>query len=199
MATKIGILGSGMVGEALEQGFKKYDFQVQRGSRGQFAEIAAWADVIVLAVKGLVAEAALTLAERENLAEKIVIDATNPIDESQPQDGVLRFFTTLDRSLMEELQEKFPQTKFVKAFNSVGSAHMVDPSFDGIKPTMFICGNDSHAKNQVSSILEQFGWETEDMGTAKAARAIEPLCMLWCIPGFRDNQWNHAFKLLKKK
>jgi predicted dinucleotide-binding enzyme len=62
---------------------------------------------------------------------------------------------------------------------------------------MFICGNDAAAKETVEDLLDQFGWEVEDMGGAVAARAIEPLCMLWCIPGFRSNQWQHAFKLLR--
>ena len=74
---------------------------------------------------------------------------------------------------------------------------MVNPSLPGGKPSMFICGNDSDAKAQVSEVLAQFGWETEDMGAVEAARAIEPLCMLWCIPGFRSNDWAHAFKLLR--
>jgi predicted dinucleotide-binding enzyme len=63
---------------------------------------------------------------------------------------------------------------------------------------MFICGNDSVAKERVSELLTRFGWEVEDMGGAESARAIEPLCILWCIPGFKRNQWTHAFKLLKK-
>jgi predicted dinucleotide-binding enzyme len=75
---------------------------------------------------------------------------------------------------------------------------MVNPDFGGIRPTMFICGNDEAAKQEVSDILDQFGWDVEDMGGAQAARAVEPLCMLWCIPGFRKNQWGHAFKLLKR-
>jgi predicted dinucleotide-binding enzyme len=74
---------------------------------------------------------------------------------------------------------------------------MVNPKFAGGKPTMFVCGNDAAAKKTVWSILDQFGWETEDMGAIEAARAIEPLCMLWCIPGFRQNDWVHAFKLLR--
>jgi len=74
---------------------------------------------------------------------------------------------------------------------------MVNPHFAGGKPTMFICGNDAKSKKIVSEILTQFGWEAEDMGMAESARAIEPLCMLWCIPGIARNQWNHAFKLLK--
>ena len=98
---------------------------------------------------------------------------------------------------MERLQKAQPKTKFVKAFSSVGNRRMVNPDFGGVRPTMFICGNDSGAKATVTKILDQFGWETEDMGSAEAARAIEPLCMLWCIPGFTRNQWTHAFKLLK--
>src|SRR5262245_56437195 len=78
------------------------------------------------------------------------------------------------------------------------NASMVDPQFEGGKPTMFICGNDDGAKKTVTTILDQFGWDTEDMGKVEGARAIEPLCMLWCIPGFLRNDWTHAFKLLKK-
>jgi predicted dinucleotide-binding enzyme len=98
---------------------------------------------------------------------------------------------------MEQLQREFPEARFVKAFNSVGSARMVNPEFAGGRPTMFICGNDAAARSIVTDILDQFGWETADMGKATAARAIEPLCMLWCIPGFTRNEWSHAFKLLK--
>jgi predicted dinucleotide-binding enzyme len=110
---------------------------------------------------------------------------------------VLKFFTNLDESLMERLQREFGNARFVKAFNSVGSARMVNPQFAGGKPTMFICGNDEAAKKTVGRLLEQFGWEAADMGKVQGARAIEPLCMLWCIPGFLRNEWTHAFKLLR--
>jgi predicted dinucleotide-binding enzyme len=110
---------------------------------------------------------------------------------------VLQFFTGHDDSLMEQLQKLAPETNFVKAFNSVGNALMVNPQFES-KPTMFICGNNDKAKQEAAKILDLFGWEVEDMGKAEAARAIEPLCILWCIPGFRENRWTHAFKLLKK-
>ena len=99
---------------------------------------------------------------------------------------------------MERLQREFAGARLVKAFNSVGSALMVDPDFKGGRPTMFICGNDDGAKKTVTGILEQFGWDTADMGKAEAARAIEPLCMLWCIPGFLRSDWTHAFKLLTR-
>jgi predicted dinucleotide-binding enzyme len=86
----------------------------------------------------------------------------------------------------------------VKAFSSVGAARMVNPSFTDGKPTMFYCGNDADAKAWVAKVLDQFGWEAADMGTAVAARAIEPLAQLWCIPGFRQNSWTHAFKVIWK-
>jgi predicted dinucleotide-binding enzyme len=210
---KIGVIGSGSVGQVLASGFLKHGHDVMIGTRdpaklapwananpkgnvGGFAEVAAFGEVIVLAVQGSAAADALTAAGGRALADKVVIDATNPIA-GPPQSGVLPFFTDLDDSLMERLQKQFPKTKFVKAFNSVGNARMVDPDFGGVRPTMFICGNDAGAKATVARILDQFGWEAEDMGGVEAARAIEPLCILWCIPGFLRNQWTHAFKLLK--
>lgn len=214
MKEKIGILGSGQVGQILGSGFIKHGCQVMVGSRdtsklaewkkqagdkgktGSFAEAAAFADILVLAVKGSAAKEALQSAGAKHLAGKTIIDATNPIADAPPVNGVLKFFTDLNHSLMEQLQESFPQAHFVKAFNSIGGAFMVNPNF-GVKPTMFICGNNDQAKKEAGEILEVFGWETEDMGGAEAARAIEPLCMLWCIPGLLDNRWQHAFKLLK--
>jgi hypothetical protein len=213
---KIAVLGSGQVGQVLADGFLKHGYDVMRGSRevakleewkkgagprasvGTFAEAAKWGEAVVLAVKGTAAEAALDLAGIANLAGKPVLDATNPIAELPPENGVLRFFTTLDDSLMERLQKKAPDARFVKVWSCVGNAFMVNPDFGGTKPTMFICGNDEAAKAETKKILDQFGWETEDMGAVTAARAIEPLCMLWCIPGLRGGPWTHAFKLLRK-
>ena len=212
---KVGILGSGDVAKALAIGFLKHGHEVLMGTRspakladwakqnpkghiGSFAEAAKFADLAVLAVKGTVAADALRTAGPANLAGKSVIDATNPISDLPPVNGVLRFFTNLDESLMERLQREFENLHFVKAFNSVGSASMVNPQFKGGKPSMFICGNDDAAKTAVTGVLDQFGWETVDMGKAEAARAIEPLCMLWCIPGFLRNDWVHAFKLLAR-
>jgi hypothetical protein len=137
------------------------------------------------------------LAGAANLHEKTVIDTCNPISDEAPENGVLQFFTKPNFSLMEHLQQKYSRIHFVKAFSCVGNSLMVNPEFKEGKPTMFICGNNEEAKNQVKDILEVFGWETEDMGKAEAARAIEPLCILWCIPGFLRNEWLHAFKLLK--
>jgi predicted dinucleotide-binding enzyme len=165
---------------------------------GNFADAAAFGDLLVLAVKGSAAGEALELAGEGNLRNKPVIDTTNPIADAPPENGVLRFFTSLDESLMERLQDAHPEARLVKAFNSLGNQLMVNPDFGGVRPTMFICGDDDHAKRQVAEIVELFGFEVEDMGGAEAARAIEPLCILWCIPGFLRGQWTHAFKLLKQ-
>ena len=98
---------------------------------------------------------------------------------------------------MERLQRRAPAARFVKAFSCVGHALMVNPQLPGGPPTMFICGNDAAAKAEVKTILGQFGWDVEDLGAVEAARAIEPLCILWCIPGFLQNGWMHALKLLR--
>ena len=164
---------------------------------GSFAEAAEFGELIVLAVNGKASSAALGLAGAENLSGKTIIDATNPISDAPPVNGVLSFFTKQNESLLEQLQQEFPDAHFVKAFNSVGSDLMVNPRLEGGRPTMFICGNDASAKKAVTEILDQFGWETLDMGAAEAARAIEPLAILWCIPGFLRNEWTHAFKLLR--
>jgi len=208
----IGIIGSAVVGQTLAKGFQKHGYAVRIGSRtpeklkefsarsgiqaGTSADVAASAELVVLAVKGTQAASALEQAGRDNLRNKIIIDTTNPIADAPPVDAVVQFFTGPNSSLMEQLQAQFPDARFVKAFNSVGNARMVNPSFAGGKPTMFFCGNDGEARAAVARILEQFGWEPADMGKAAAARAIEPLCQLWCIPGFLQNRWTHAFKVL---
>jgi hypothetical protein len=212
---RIAVLGTGKVGDALSDGFLKHGYEVMRGSRdpdklaawkrgagpraatGTFAEASRWGELVVLAVKGTAAESALDLAGAESLAGKVVIDTTNPIAEVPPTNGVLHFFTTLEDSLMERLQRRVPAARFVKAFSCVGNALMVDPKLPGGPPTMFICGDDAAAKAKVSAILERFGWEIEDLGAIEAARAIEPLCILWCIPGFTRGRWSHAYKVLR--
>ena len=213
--TKVGILGSGDVGKTLAKGFLKHGYQVAIGSdhaekleefKGDnpqieiatFEQVSQTGDIVVLCVKGTVAEKIIEQVKR-HLSGKTVVDATNPIADVPPQNGVLKLFTTLDESLMERLQKIAPDVRFVKALNSVGSGLMINPNFrDNTKPTMFICGNNDDAKKKVYEILEKFGFEIEDMGKAESARAIEPLCILWCIPGFLRNEWAHAFKLLKK-
>ncbi|MDX2047424.1 MAG: DNA-binding protein [Chitinophagaceae bacterium] len=176
----------------------KWKSENPKGLTGTFEDAAKFGDLLVLATGGSVTISAIELAGKENFKNKLVIDTTNPIAAEPPVNGVLKFFTSLDESLMEKIQQQIPEARLVKAFNSVGNSLMYKPDFPGGKPTMFIACNDDTAKKTVTDILTTFGWETEDMGKAEAARAIEPLCILWCIPGFIRNQWTHAFKLLKK-
>lgn len=213
MSKRVGVLGSGQVAQVLAAGFGKHGYPVSMGSRepaklaafcqqhgfgvGGLDEVAAGAEVVVLAVKGTAALEAVQAAGPGHLAGKLVIDCTNPIANEPPDNGAIRFFTGPNESLMERLQAAVPAARFVKAWSCVGNAFMVNPRFVGGPPTMFICGNDAAAKAEVTAILDQFGWSTEDMGSVTSARAIEPLCILWCLPGMLRNQWTHAFKLLK--
>ena len=210
---RIGVLGSGVVGQVLADGFLHHGHEVMRGSRepgklaawraaagakastGSFEEAARFGEIVVLAVRGAAAETVVE-ALGDALDRKTVIDTTNPIS-GAPVDGVLPFFTGPNDSLLERLQAKAPRAHFVKAFSCVGSARMVNPEMAGGPPTMFIAGNDADAKTEVKSVLDRFGWDTEDVGVAAAARAIEPLCILWCAPGFLRGSWAHAFKLLR--
>jgi 8-hydroxy-5-deazaflavin:NADPH oxidoreductase len=210
---RFGVLGSGDVGQALAKGLASNGYEVRIGTRspgklakfskstgipeGRFQEVAAWGEAVILAVLGTAALEAVQLAGPDNLSGKLVIDTTNPIGNEPPVDGVLRYFTGPNESLMERLQTAYPAVLFVKAFNSVGSDLMVHPMLAGGPPTMFYCGNDAAAKTVVAHLLEQFGWEGADMGGVTAARALEPLAQLWCIPGFRENDWDHAFRLLR--
>lgn len=211
---KIGILGSGDVAQTLGAGFLKYKHDVMMGTRdtskladfarehsgarvGSVAEAAQFGTVLVLAVKGSAAADVLTAAGAANHRGKTIIDPTNAITDRPPVNGLIEVFTGPNESLMGRLQAQFPDANFVKAFSCIGSATMVDPHFKAGKPTMFIAGNDAAAKNTVTSICEQFGWEVADMGPAEAACAIEPLAVLWCIPGFLRNEWGlRAFKML---
>ena len=163
---------------------------------GTFAEAAKFGEIIVLATLGEAALNAVELAGPANLSGKTVIDTTNPISSTPPVEGVLQFTTGPNESLAEKIHARIPEANVVKAFNSVGNSFMVNPRFEQGTPTMFICGNSSEAKAETTRIIEQFGWEPFDCGGIIAARAIEPLCMLWCIPGFLRNQWTHAFKVL---
>ena len=212
---KIGVIGSGVVGQTLAAGFLKHGHAVAIGTRDpgkledwaaknpgaavkSFSEAAAFGDVVALAVGGEVALDVLNFVGAAAIDGKPVIDVMNPIGGGPPVAGVLSFFTGQNESLMERLQKAFPEAHFVKAFNSVGAQHMVNPDFGGVRPTMFVCGDDAKAKQVVATLCGQFGWDVEDMGAVEAARAIEPLCKLWCIPGIGKGDWSaHAFKLLR--
>ena len=214
---KVGILGSGIVGRVLGAGFLKHGHQVMIGTRDldkselqqwiretpgiqarSFQEAARFGEMIVLVTLGRAVESAIDQAGPNNFAGKTVIDATNPLSDAPPVNGVLQYFTSPNDSLGERIQAKLPAAHVVKAFNSVGNTRMVNPQYTQGVPTMFLCGNSDEAKRQVSEVIRQFGWEPFDCGSITSARAVEPLCMLWCIPGFLKDQWTHAFKLLTK-
>ena len=212
---KIGILGSGAVGKTLAGGLLKHGHQVMLGTRdphkpevqqwlqstpgataGTFEQAAQFGELVVLATLGRAAEDAISLAGIDNLSGKTVMDTTNPISEAPPVGGILSYFTGPNESLGERIQALAPKAHVVKAFNSVGAGNMVNPAYTQGKPTMFLCGESPKAKEAVSAITRQFGWEPYDCGGIIASRAIEPLCILWCSRGFQHNQWNHAFALL---
>ncbi|TMQ69407.1 MAG: DNA-binding protein [Candidatus Eisenbacteria bacterium] len=183
MAKKIGVIGTVQVGQTLADGFLKHGYTVMRGSRDP-GKLAEW--------KGGAGASASTgtFAETAAFGELVVLAvkgtaAESAIDLSGAQN--LRGKTVIDTT----------NPRFVKAFSCVGSAFMVDPALPGGPPTMFICGNHAGAKDEVKSILKEFGWDISDMGASEGARAIEPLCILWCIPGMTGQGWSHALKLLR--
>ena len=212
----IGVLGTGVVGAALSGGFAGLGHQVKVGTRDpasakakelaaklggrigvvSFADAAAFADVAVLATLWSGTESAIRLAGSKNLAGKVVIDATNPLVFSAGAPPALALGHT--DSGGEQVQRWLPGALVVKAFNIVGNAHMVKPSFPGGPPDMFICGNDAAAKRTVTQLLTELGWPAVDIGGIEGARLLEPMCILWVLYGTRTNGWNHAFKMLRK-
>lgn len=208
---KIGILGTGHVGQTLAKGLRAEGHDVVIGSREggklgaftaetgiaerRFADAVAGADVVILALKGEVAEGTVR-ALADGLNGKVVLDATNPIA-GEPRGGIVPYFTGPNDSLLQRLQRAVPGAKFVKCFNSVGAHMMVKPKMARGTPSMFICGDDAGAKATATTLVAQLGWEAEDVGTSEAGNAVEALCQLWCSPGFLRNDWSHAFAVLR--
>jgi predicted dinucleotide-binding enzyme len=217
MIMKIGILGSGDVGQVLGAGLVKLGHEIKLGSRspesdklkawllrvggkasvGTFAETASFGELAILATLWTGTENALRMAKYENFDGKIVIDTTNPLLFSS---GGLppRLAVGYNDSAGERVQRWLPKARVVKAFNIVGNADMVNPHFSGGPPDMFICGNDVPAKQAVTNLLSSLSWPTIDIGGIECARYLEPLAMIWITYGFKTGTWNHAFKLLKK-
>jgi predicted dinucleotide-binding enzyme len=213
---KIGILGTGDVGKALGNGFLALGHEVKMGAReannakaaawvkeagarasaGTFAEAAAFGEVNVLATLGSANRSVIEQARPANLAGKALIDATNPLDFSRGFPPTLALAG--NDSGGEEVQRAAPDARVVKAFNTVGNAHMWKPQFAGGPPDMFICGNDAAAKQQVTALLTDFGWVTTDLGGIESSRYLEAMCMVWVLYAAKTNQWNHAFKMLRK-
>ena len=212
-AMKVGILGSGDVGQALGRGFAARGHEVIIGSRtpdsgklkawvektgnrastGTFAQAAAHGDTLVLATLGTGAEQAINLAGPSNFAGKLLIDVTNPLDFSKGMPPGL-FIGTTD-SLGERIQRMLPEAKVVKCFNTVGNSRMVDPTYKEVE--MLICGNDKTAKDEAARILKEFGWKgVIDIGGIEGARWLEALVPLWVRVGIALNNWNNVFRVL---
>jgi predicted dinucleotide-binding enzyme len=212
---KVGILGTGDVGQALGKGFVASGHEAMLGARsagnekaiawakaagpkaktGTFAEAAAFGEVVVLATLGVANESALKLAGHDNLRGKVLIDATNPLDFSS---GGPKLAIVGNDSAGEQVQRLVPAAHVVKAFNTVGNANFYEPSLPGGPPDMFYCGNDEAAKKKVDGILKEFGWGTVDLGGIESSRYLEAMCIAWCIYGVKTGTWTHAFKLLRK-
>jgi predicted dinucleotide-binding enzyme len=199
---EIGILGSGQVGPALARGYQRHGHSVRIGTRreavddlptGAPADVVRGAELVVLAVRGEVAEE-LVGGLRNELEGKILIDATNPLDHSSGRPGL--FVGTTD-SLGERVQRAAPAARVVKAYNTVGNPLMVDPELPGGPPTMFIAGNDDEAKATVTRLLEETGWDVADLGDIEASRWLEAMCIAWTAYGFQSGTWGHAFRLLR--
>jgi 8-hydroxy-5-deazaflavin:NADPH oxidoreductase len=215
---KIGILGSGAVGQALGNGFAAEGHEVMLGTRdpnapkihnwltktgkgvkaGTFEETARFGELLVLCPLFRAIEEVISLAGKDNFKGKVIIDTTNPIADEPPVNGVLKYTTTGRESAGEIIQNLLTESHVVKAFNCVGNSYMYKPNFEEGQPTMFICGNSDEAKKTVTGILVSFGWDVMDSGSIEASNAIEGLCIIWCARGFKEGQWNHAFKLVKK-
>jgi predicted dinucleotide-binding enzyme len=213
---QIGILGSGEVGQALGLGFAQLGHEVKIGTRepqsdklkpwlakagkkattGSFEDTARFADMAVLATLWSGTQSAIGLAQPGNLARKVVMDVTNPLL-FEPNRSPQLALGHAD-SGGEQVQRWLPHSKVVKAFNTVGSAHMVNPQFPGGPPDMFICGDDASAKQAVATVCKNFGWGVVDAGGIEGARLLEPMCILWVMHGLQTGSWNHAFKLLQK-
>jgi predicted dinucleotide-binding enzyme len=211
---KIGILGTGEVGQNLARGFLGLGHEVMIGSReaggekldkalaaagsgargGTFAEAAAFGEMVALCCLGAVIESVLKLAGAENLAGKILIDATNPLDFSKGFPP--RLLDLPDGSAGQLTQRLAPRARVVKAFNTAGSHTYVKPSYAGGPPDMFICGDDDDAKAGVGEVIKGFGWGVVDIGGIDAAHYLESMCMVWVLHGARAGGWGHAFKML---
>jgi len=211
---KVGILGTGAVGEALGRGFHAIGAEVTMGSRsagnekavawarslgeraaeGSFADAARFGETIVFATKGSAVLDVVEAAGADAFAGKVVIDATNPLDFSR---GYPDLSVKGEDSLGEQLQRAIPDAQVVKCFNTTNASLMFRPDLAGGPPDMFIAGNDAAAKAEVGRILDQFGWLVVDCGPILSARWLEAMTMAWVHAARVKGHWRIAWKLLE--
>lgn len=212
----VGILGSGNVGQALGRAFVTLEHRVVLGSRdaenpkgiawakqsgarashGTFGQAARFGEIVALATLGVATEDAIRLAGPEHFAGKLVLDVTNPLDFSKGMPPVLA--GGVGDSAGEKHQRLLPDAHVVKVFNTVGSPLMFRPQLPGGPPSMFLCGNDAAAKKRAGEICKDFGWDVVDVGSITAAHYLEAMCLVWVLASVNSNNWNQAFKLLRK-
>jgi predicted dinucleotide-binding enzyme len=193
---KIGVLGTGMVGQTLGAKLVAMGHDVMMGGRsagnekvaafvaktggkpGTFAEAAAFGEIIIHCTRGDTAIEVLRQAGAENLDGKILVDISNPLDFSHGFPPSLSISNT--DSLGELIQREFPATHVVKTLNTVTAAVMVDPAMIHGQHAVFVSGNDKHAKGKVMDLLRSLGWkEILDLGDITSARATEQMLPLW--------------------
>lgn len=198
---KIGILGTGTVGNTIGSKLIFLGHEVKMGSctagnekalefvnangvnalQGTFDDAATFGEIIFNCTAGIASLEALNLAGEKNLSGKIMIDVSNPLDFSKGMPPTLSVVNT--NSLGEEIQKVFPETKIVKALNTMWCGLMVNPAMiNGGDHSTFICGNDDAAKEKVKEILHSFGWADKnilDLGDITKARGTEMYLPLW--------------------
>ena len=211
---KIGMIGSGNVGQQLAIGFVRLGHSVKIGTRdtaklaewlssagenvsaGSLTEAAQFGEVLVLATSWGGTLNAIELAGSENFAGKIVVDVTNPLDFSQ---GVPpKLASAPGNSGAEQIQKAIPGAKITKAFNTISAHTMINPSMQDGDPVLFIAG-DTDAKKFATETATGFGWKSViDTGDLSQSYLLETFAMLWINYAFANNHWTHAFKLLVK-
>lgn len=212
---KIGILGTGMVGNAIGTKLVQLGYEVMMGSRtstnekaatwvqangkkasqGSFADAAAFGEILFNCAKGEASLSVLQLADPELLKGKILVDIANPLDGSNGFPPSLSVCNT--DSLGEQIQRALPATLVVKTLNIVNCNVMVNPQLSGGDPTMFMSGNDTSAKEEVRKILIQFGWkDILDLGDITTARGTEMMLPVWLRSYMATKNGYVAFKLI---
>jgi len=195
---RIGILGTGIVGQTLGTKLVSIGNEVKLGSRsatnekaagwvkatgrgasqGSFADAAVFGEVLFNCTSGKVSLDALRQAGAKNLDGKVVVDVANPLDFSKGMPPTLTICN--DDSLGEQIQREFPKARVVKSLNTMSASVMVDPKMVPGDHAIFVCGNDAAAKSQVTDILKKFGWKTViDLGDITGARGTEMILPIW--------------------